>query len=50
VRERFQAIRAEEAALERVLEEGAARAREITVSTLADVRQAMGVGPVRSAQ
>jgi tryptophanyl-tRNA synthetase len=36
--------------LERVLEDGAAKAREIASATLADVREAMGVGPVRPRQ
>jgi tryptophanyl-tRNA synthetase len=47
VRERYRELRADQTALERVLEEGAGKAREIASATLADVRQAMGVGPVR---
>ena len=47
VRERYAAIRADEAALEATLEAGAAKARAIAAATLADVRQAMGVGPVQ---
>jgi tryptophanyl-tRNA synthetase len=47
VRERYQALRADEQALERTLAEGADRARAIASETLADVRRAMGVGPVR---
>jgi tryptophanyl-tRNA synthetase len=46
VRERYQELRADEAGLERTLAEGAERARDIASVTLADVRQAMGVGPV----
>jgi tryptophanyl-tRNA synthetase len=49
VRERYEAIRADEAALEQTLAAGAKYARAIAASTLADVREAMGVGPVRSA-
>ena len=45
VRERYAALRADEAALEAVLAEGAERARSITRGTLADVRARMGVGP-----
>lgn len=47
VRERFTALRADEDELERVLGEGARKAREIASGTLSDVRAAMGVGPVR---
>jgi tryptophanyl-tRNA synthetase len=45
VRERYDAIRGDEAALERVLEAGAEKARAIAARTLSDVRAAMGVGP-----
>jgi tryptophanyl-tRNA synthetase len=48
VRERYQEIRGDPATLERALAEGAEKARTIAAPTLADVRQAMGVGPVRS--
>ncbi len=48
VRERYEALRADEAELERILEGGAAKAREIASATLADVRDAMGVGPART--
>ena len=48
VRERYQAVRADEPALERTLAAGAEKARAISSTTLADVRQVMGVGPVRS--
>jgi tryptophanyl-tRNA synthetase len=47
-RERYEALRADEGALEATLEAGADRAREIAVQTLADVRERMGVGPARS--
>jgi tryptophanyl-tRNA synthetase len=44
VRERYQELRADEAALESILRDGAARARVIAAVTLADVRERMGVG------
>jgi tryptophanyl-tRNA synthetase len=44
-RERYGEIRADEAGLERVLAEGAERARAMAAETLRDVRAAMGVGP-----
>jgi len=47
VRERYGELRADERALEAVLAAGAGRARAIAASTLADVRDAMGVGPPR---
>jgi tryptophanyl-tRNA synthetase len=47
VRERYEALRADEDALERTLEAGAEKARAIASETVADVRDAMGVGPVR---
>jgi tryptophanyl-tRNA synthetase len=47
VRERYQELRADEAGLERTLAAGADKARAIAADTLADVRRAMGVGPVR---
>jgi tryptophanyl-tRNA synthetase len=50
VRERYQALRADEDELEAILETGAAKARAIAVDTLADVRVAMGLGPVRPRQ
>jgi tryptophanyl-tRNA synthetase len=46
VRERYDALRADEAALERTLAEGAEKARAIAAPVLSDVRRAMGVGPV----
>ncbi|MDQ3758756.1 MAG: tryptophan--tRNA ligase [Actinomycetota bacterium] len=45
-RERYAELRPDEQALERTLAEGADKAREIAAGTLADVRKAMGVGPV----
>ena len=50
VRDRYAQLRADEATLEEVLEAGATKAREIASGTLADVRQAMGVGPIRPRQ
>jgi tryptophanyl-tRNA synthetase len=47
VQERYEELRADEAALERMLAEGAEKARAIAVPVLADVRRAMGVGPAR---
>jgi tryptophanyl-tRNA synthetase len=44
VRELFQELRADEAALEAILAAGAERARAIAADTLADVRERMGVG------
>jgi tryptophanyl-tRNA synthetase len=44
VRERYAPLRADEAALEAVLAQGAARAHAIAAPTLADVRERMGVG------
>jgi tryptophanyl-tRNA synthetase len=46
VHERYEALRADEAGLERVLREGAEQARAIARPVLAEVRAAMGVGPV----
>ncbi len=46
VHERYDALRADEATLERILAAGAERARAIAAPVLADVRRAMGVGPV----
>jgi tryptophanyl-tRNA synthetase len=45
VRERYNELRPDEAALEEILEKGAEKARAIAVPILAEVRQAMGVGP-----
>jgi tryptophanyl-tRNA synthetase len=47
VRERYGELRADERALEQTLAGGAEKARAIASGTLHDVRQAMGVGPVR---
>ncbi|MEA2444984.1 MAG: tryptophanyl-tRNA synthetase, partial [Thermoleophilales bacterium] len=47
VQERYRAIREDGDALEDVLAAGAEKAREIASATLADVREAMGVGPAR---
>ena len=47
LQERYRAIRADERALEDALAAGAAKARAIAADTLADVREAMGVGPPR---
>ena len=47
VRERYPGIRDDEAELERILAAGAEKARAIATVTLADVREAMGVGPRR---
>jgi tryptophanyl-tRNA synthetase len=48
VRERYELLRADVAGLERVLDEGAEKARVIAAETMQDVRDAMGVGAVRS--
>jgi tryptophanyl-tRNA synthetase len=45
VRDRYRELRADEGELERSLAAGAERARSIAAGTLADVREAMGVGP-----
>jgi tryptophanyl-tRNA synthetase len=47
VRERYPELRADDEQLEGTLEAGADRARAIARETLADVREAMGVGPAR---
>jgi tryptophanyl-tRNA synthetase len=47
VRERYEALRGDQDALEAILAAGAGRAREIASETLADVRERMGVGPAR---
>jgi tryptophanyl-tRNA synthetase len=46
-RERYQALRRDEEGLERTLAQGAERARSIATGVMADVRQAMGIGPRR---
>ncbi len=45
VRERYEALRADEDALEGALAAGAGKARALASETLRDVRRAMGVGP-----
>jgi tryptophanyl-tRNA synthetase len=47
VRARYLELRSDEAALEAVLAQGAARARELAAGTLLDVRECMGVGAPR---
>jgi tryptophanyl-tRNA synthetase len=47
VRERYDELRGDEARLEGLLAEGAERARAISAPVVADVRDAMGVGPAR---
>jgi tryptophanyl-tRNA synthetase len=47
VRARYLELRSDEAALEAVLTQGAARARELAAATLLDVRECMGVGAPR---
>jgi tryptophanyl-tRNA synthetase len=47
VRERFEQIRPDEAALEATLAEGAGKAHAIAHQTLAEVREKMGFGPPR---
>jgi tryptophanyl-tRNA synthetase len=49
VRERYHEVRSDEGALEALLADGAVKARAIASDTLADVREAMGVGPPRAA-
>ena len=46
VRERYDQLRGDEAALEAILAAGAEKARALAAPVLADVRRAMGVGPV----
>ena len=45
VRERYEELRPDQAALERALAAGAEKARERAAVTLADVRERMGIGP-----
>jgi tryptophanyl-tRNA synthetase len=47
VRERYQALRADEAGLEATLAAGAEQARAIASATVSDARAAVGVGPPR---
>jgi tryptophanyl-tRNA synthetase len=46
VRERYLELRPDEERIEQILAEGAERARAIAVGTMAEVRSAMGIGPV----
>jgi tryptophanyl-tRNA synthetase len=50
VRERYEELRGDEAGLEQILDQGAEKARAIAAETMVDVREAMGVGPVRVRQ
>jgi tryptophanyl-tRNA synthetase len=50
VRDRYGEIRPDEGELEEIFAAGAEKARSLAVETLADVREAMGVGPVRVRQ
>jgi tryptophanyl-tRNA synthetase len=50
IRERYAELRSDEAELERILAQGAEKARAIAGDTVRDVRQAMGFGAVRSGQ
>jgi tryptophanyl-tRNA synthetase len=50
VRERYEQLRDDEDALERILADGAARAEAIAVEPLADVRELMGFGGPRRAR
>jgi tryptophanyl-tRNA synthetase len=50
VRERYRELRSDEPELERILTGGADKARAIASDTMVDVREAMGVGPVRRRQ
>jgi tryptophanyl-tRNA synthetase len=45
VRERYEELRPDEAALEQALTAGAEKARAIASGTLAEVRSAIGIGP-----
>jgi tryptophanyl-tRNA synthetase len=45
VRERYEQLRGDEAAIEAVLAAGAEQARELASDTLRDVRAVMGIGP-----
>ena len=47
VRERYTELRGDEARLEAILAEGAEKARAIASQTVADARDAMGLGPAR---
>jgi tryptophanyl-tRNA synthetase len=47
VQERYEELRADDAALEAILEAGADKARAIAAPIVAEVREVMGVGPVK---
>jgi tryptophanyl-tRNA synthetase len=47
VRERYEELRSDDDRLEGILEAGADKARAISAGTVAEVRHAMGVGPVK---
>jgi tryptophanyl-tRNA synthetase len=47
IRQRYEELRPDEAALEEALTDGAEKARTIASETLAEVRDAMGIGPPR---
>jgi tryptophanyl-tRNA synthetase len=47
VRERYEELRPDEGELEAIFAAGAEKAQSIAAETLADVREVMGVGPVR---
>jgi tryptophanyl-tRNA synthetase len=48
VRERYEELRPDPAAIETILEAGAEKARSIASETVAEVRDAMGIGPPRA--
>jgi tryptophanyl-tRNA synthetase len=50
IRERYAELRSDEAELERILAQGAEKARAIAGDTVREVREAMGFGAVRSGQ
>ena len=50
VRDRYHDLRADEAALEQVLAAGAEKARALDGPVLAEVREAMGFGAIRTGQ
>jgi len=47
VRERYNELRADDDRLEQILEAGADKARAIAAPIVAEVREVMGVGPVK---
>ena len=48
MRERYTELRGDEARLEEILAEGRAKAQAMAAPVVADVRDAMGLGPPRS--